>query len=106
MYSGGPNFSAMVASGGATYPLVEVYTGEHVVDLPQSTPADVERAAATVRAAQKEWAARPLADRLAVMKRFHARGRGRASTVEKWFSHLKIVVAEQQLAATAEQEAA
>ena len=36
-----------------------------------------------------------------VMKRFHARGRGRASRVEKWFSHLKIVVAEQQLAAPA-----
>jgi large subunit ribosomal protein L22 len=44
--------------------------------------------------------------RAMVMKRFHARGRGRASTVEKWFSHLKIVVAEQQLAAQAEQEAA
>jgi large subunit ribosomal protein L22 len=44
--------------------------------------------------------------RAMVMKRFHARGRGRASTVEKWFSHLKIVVAEQQLAAAAEQEAA
>ncbi len=29
-----------------------------------------------------------------VMKRFHARGRGRSSRVEKWFSHLKIVVAE------------
>ncbi len=44
--------------------------------------------------------------RAMVMKRFHARGRGRASSVEKWFSHLKIVVAEQQLAATTEQEAA
>jgi large subunit ribosomal protein L22 len=44
--------------------------------------------------------------RAMVMKRFHARGRGRASRVEKWFSHLKIVVAEQQLAAPAEQEAA
>ena len=41
--------------------------------------------------------------RAQVMKRFHARGRGRSSRVEKWFSHLKIVVAEQQLA---EQEAA
>ena len=29
-----------------------------------------------------------------VMRRFHARGRGRASRIEKWFSHLKIVVAE------------
>jgi large subunit ribosomal protein L22 len=28
------------------------------------------------------------------MRRFHARGRGRAARVEKWFSHLKIVVAE------------
>ena len=44
--------------------------------------------------------------RAQVMKRFHARGRGRASRVEKWFSNLKIVVAEQQLAAPAEQEAA
>ena len=44
--------------------------------------------------------------RAQVMKRFHARGRGRAARVEKWFSHLKIVVAEQQAAAPAEQEAA
>jgi large subunit ribosomal protein L22 len=32
--------------------------------------------------------------RAIVMKRFHARGRGRSSRIEKWFSHLKIVVAE------------
>jgi large subunit ribosomal protein L22 len=31
-----------------------------------------------------------------VMRRFHARGRGRAARVEKWFSHLKIVVAERE----------
>lgn len=37
--------------------------------------------------------------RAVVMKRFHARGRGRSSRIEKWFSHLKIVVAEQQAAA-------
>lgn len=41
--------------------------------------------------------------RAIVMKRFAARGRGRASRVEKWFSHLKIVVAEQQVT---QQEAA
>lgn len=29
-----------------------------------------------------------------VMRRFHARGRGKAARIEKWFSHLKIVVAE------------
>jgi large subunit ribosomal protein L22 len=33
-----------------------------------------------------------------VMRRFHARGRGKASRVEKWFSHLKIVVAEREQA--------
>ncbi len=32
--------------------------------------------------------------RSVVMKRFHARGRGRSARIEKWFSHLKIVVAE------------
>jgi len=29
-----------------------------------------------------------------VMRRFHARGRGRSARVEKWFSHMKIVVSE------------
>ena len=44
--------------------------------------------------------------RAVVMKRFHARGRGKSSRVEKWFSHLKIVVAEQQVAKANEAEAA
>ena len=46
--------------------------------------------------------------RAVVMKRFHARGRGRSSRIEKWFSHLKIVVAEQAVQAPAStgQEAA
>ena len=38
--------------------------------------------------------ARAEVGRSVVMRRFHARGRGRAARVEKWFSHLKIVVAE------------
>jgi large subunit ribosomal protein L22 len=38
--------------------------------------------------------ARAEVGRSIVMRRFHARGRGRAARVEKWFSHLKIVVAE------------
>ncbi len=41
-----------------------------------------------------------------VMRRFHARGRGKASRIEKWFSHLKIVVAEQTDAPVAETEKA
>ncbi len=44
--------------------------------------------------------------RSVVMKRFHARGRGRSSQIEKWFSHLKIVVAERQDAPATEQKAA
>jgi large subunit ribosomal protein L22 len=48
--------------------------------------------------------ARAEVGRAVVMKRFHARGRGRSSRVEKWFSHLKIVVAEQQAAAPAAPE--
>ena len=46
--------------------------------------------------------------RSTVMRRFQARGRGRAARVEKWFSHLRIVVAErsQDESAAAQQEAA
>jgi large subunit ribosomal protein L22 len=44
-----------------------------------------------------------------VMRRFHARGRGRSAQIEKWFSHIKIVVAERAQAPapdTSSQEAA
>ncbi|MCZ4500626.1 MAG: gabD2 [Marmoricola sp.] len=51
--------------------LTEVYTGELLVNLPQSTPADIERAFNEARAAQKAWARTPLAERLAVFKRAH-----------------------------------
>ena len=44
--------------------------------------------------------------RAAVMRRFHARGRGRSARIEKWFSHLTIVVREQPQGAGAAQEAA
>lgn len=50
--------------------------------------------------------ARAEVGRAVVMKRFHARGRGRASQVEKWFSHLKIVVAEKTADAPAPQQEA
>lgn len=39
-----------------------------------------------------------------VMKRFHARGRGRSARVEKFFSHLKIVVAEAAEASESSEE--
>ena len=50
--------------------------------------------------------ARAEVGRSVVMRRFQARGRGKAARVEKWFSHLKIVVAERQQEAATQQEAA
>ena len=61
----------MPSTAGGTWKLTEVYTGEVLVELPQSTPADIEQAFATARTAQVEWAARPLSERLAVFKRAH-----------------------------------
>lgn len=63
-----------VASSGELrrWPLTEVFTGDLVVDLPQSTPADIEAAIAESRRMQAEWAARPLKDRLAVFERVHS----------------------------------
>ncbi len=59
------------STSGGSWKLTEVYTGEHLVDLPQSTPADIERAFETARAAQREWAGWPLAKRLKVFKKAH-----------------------------------
>ncbi|MDQ4054812.1 MAG: aldehyde dehydrogenase family protein, partial [Actinomycetota bacterium] len=64
--------SRVPSTAGGTWKLTEVYTGDVLVELPQSTPADIEQAFATARAAQAEWAARPLSDRLAVFKRAHS----------------------------------
>ncbi|MFC9994817.1 succinic semialdehyde dehydrogenase [Nocardia sp. NPDC127526] len=68
--------TAMVAAGQAgetrePYDMIEVYTGDIVGQLPQSSPEDVRAAVATSRAAQKEWASRPLEQRLAVFERAH-----------------------------------
>jgi succinate-semialdehyde dehydrogenase/glutarate-semialdehyde dehydrogenase len=61
----------VVSTSGRSYPVTEVYTGDKVVDLPQSDPADVETAYATAREAQAVWASWPLKRRIGVMKRFH-----------------------------------
>ncbi|WP_243058999.1 succinic semialdehyde dehydrogenase [Nocardioides sp. SR21] len=60
------------STSGGTWKLTEVYTGEVLVELPQSTPEDIEQAFRTARTAQREWAARPLKQRLEVFKRAHA----------------------------------
>jgi large subunit ribosomal protein L22 len=41
--------------------------------------------------------------RAIVMKRFHARGRGRAARVEKWFSNLTVIVQERAETPAAEE---
>jgi succinate-semialdehyde dehydrogenase/glutarate-semialdehyde dehydrogenase len=45
--------------------------GAKIVDLPQSSPADLDRAFERARQAQREWALRPLAERSAVFSRLH-----------------------------------
>lgn len=60
------------STSGGTWKLTEVYTGEVLVELPQSTPEDIEQAFRTARAAQREWSARPLKQRLEVFKRAHS----------------------------------
>ena len=59
------------ASGG-TWKLTEVYTGDVLVELPQSTPADIEAAFADARRAQAEWSQWPLRKRLKVFRKFHS----------------------------------
>jgi succinate-semialdehyde dehydrogenase/glutarate-semialdehyde dehydrogenase len=62
----------VAASGGATHKVLEAYTGEVITALPQSSPADVERAYAEARQAQAIWASSPLDKRLGVMRKFHS----------------------------------
>ncbi len=59
-------------STGATWKLTEVYSGEVLVELPQSTPSDIEQAFARSRTVQREWSQWPLAKRLKVFKKAHS----------------------------------
>ncbi|NNH69445.1 succinate-semialdehyde dehydrogenase (NADP(+)) [Nocardia uniformis] len=55
-------------------PSVEVFapaTGRKIVDLPQSSTADIDAAFVTARAAQQEWATTPVTDRVAILRRIH-----------------------------------
>ncbi len=61
----------VAASGGDTWKLQEVYTGEVITALPQSSPADIKAAFDTARRAQAEWSQWPLKKRLGVFRRFH-----------------------------------
>ncbi|MER7505698.1 succinic semialdehyde dehydrogenase [Nonomuraea pusilla] len=52
-----------VTSSGETRVITAPFTGEPIAELPVSTPDDVHAAYAAARAAQREWAARPAAER-------------------------------------------
>ncbi|MEU7109092.1 succinic semialdehyde dehydrogenase [Streptomyces sp. NPDC046215] len=47
------------------------FTGRKLAELPEATPQDVATAFARARVAQRPWAAVPLAERAAVLLRFH-----------------------------------
>jgi succinate-semialdehyde dehydrogenase / glutarate-semialdehyde dehydrogenase len=60
------------STSGGTWKLTEVYTGEVLVELPQSTPEDIATAFDRARAVQTEWSQWPLRKRLKVFKKFHS----------------------------------
>ena len=62
---------ARATAGGGTVTTHAPATGALIAELPQSSRADVEAAFARARAAQREWAARPIAERAAVFARLH-----------------------------------
>ena len=72
-----PEVTARLVRGVVTgsHPVTETirapFTGEVLVELPQSTPGDVQVAFETARAAQQEWARRSVAERAEVFRRFH-----------------------------------
>jgi succinate-semialdehyde dehydrogenase/glutarate-semialdehyde dehydrogenase len=47
------------------------FTGEVLAQIPESSPADVATAFVRARAAQRDWAKRPVRERAAVLLRFH-----------------------------------
>ena len=60
------------STSGGTWKLTEVYTGEVLVELPQSTPGRHRAGLRRRRAPRRpEWAQRPLQGRLEVFKRAH-----------------------------------
>src|SRR5690349_15106876 len=58
-------------STGNTWKLTEVYTGDLLVELPQSSEQDVVDAVAASRTAQEIWGSWSVKKRLKVMKKFH-----------------------------------
>ncbi|MCT2582783.1 succinic semialdehyde dehydrogenase [Actinophytocola gossypii] len=62
---------ARVTGSGGTHTTTAVFTGGDLATVPESTPDDVHAAVEHAARAQRDWAATPLATRLAVFERFH-----------------------------------
>ena len=67
----GPRLAAQLAATGPRRLWRSAYDEELTTELPTSTPSDVAAAAGRARAAQQEWAARPLGERGRVLLDFH-----------------------------------
>jgi succinate-semialdehyde dehydrogenase / glutarate-semialdehyde dehydrogenase len=67
------HLTALVSASGGAPPVTThaPFSGSVLVQLPQSTPADVAQAAVQARLAQREWATRRVTDRAAVFLRLH-----------------------------------
>ncbi|NKY52807.1 succinic semialdehyde dehydrogenase [Nocardia vermiculata] len=59
------------AGGAESVPVFAPATGAKIADLPQSSLSDIDAAFVTARAAQRRWAAVPVRERMAVLRRFH-----------------------------------
>ena len=61
----------VTAESGTTYTTTAVFSGGELATLPESTTADVHTAYERAARAQRQWAATPVEQRLAVFERFH-----------------------------------
>jgi len=59
------------ATSGESVSTSAPFTGQRLAEIPTSTPRDVAAAVRAARTAQREWAARPLAERARVLLDFH-----------------------------------
>jgi benzaldehyde dehydrogenase (NAD) len=69
---------------GGTVKVDEPATGETLLEVGRAAPVDVQAAAARARAAQPDWATRPLAERAAIFRRAAAFLEQNAAAVTEW----------------------
>ncbi|MCM0678735.1 succinic semialdehyde dehydrogenase [Micromonospora phytophila] len=69
--AGAAGLVAQVRGTGPAFTATSPLTGTPTVDVPSSTPADVDRTFADARAAQRPWAGLPVSRRAAVLLRLH-----------------------------------